>query len=211
MPKFLDVPTWISKSGKTVEALGLFPGQQTGGKGAGIPYVTDAAVTDVWYIGRANGYGAIPYCDGNGISFGYIAMNGSFLYPDMVDFYAPITSGTDGQVLVSNGNGIAPGWGPKITAWQGMSTTIGNFITHDEAGVLFVWGNTGLAGLIKGEDLFDFCIIVKTKSEDNAYYITINGSTVQRMSVATTSATISTQSASVITVLSILAEDVTQQ
>lgn len=211
MPKFLDVPTWINKSGQTVEALGLSPGQQTAGKGAGVPYVVDANFPDVWYIGRANGYGSIPYCNGNGISFGTIAMNGNFLYPDMVDFYAPITSGTDGQVLVSNGNGIAPGWGPKITAWQGLSTTIGNFITYDEAGVLFVWGNSGLAGLIKGEDPFDFCIIVKTKSENNAYYITIHGSTVQRMSVATTSATISTQSASSITVLSILAEDVTQQ
>ena len=148
MPKFLDTPTWISKSGQTVEALGLIPGQQTAGKG---------------------------------------------------------------QVLASSGNGIAPGWGPKITAWQGSSTTIGNFITQNEAGVLFVWGNTGRAGLINREDPFDFCIIVKTKSENNAYYITINGSTVQRMSVATTSATISTQSASSITVLSILAEDVTQQ
>lgn len=113
MPKFLDTPTWINKSGQTVEALGLRPGQQTGGKGAGVPYVVDGPSPDTWYIGRANGYGSIPYCNGNGISFGYISFNGGMnqLYPDSSGFYAPIESGMTGQILKSNGaSGGAPSW-----------------------------------------------------------------------------------------------------
>lgn len=190
MPKFLDVPSWYSTSGVLLHAW-------------------ETAPTTVGKVLVSNGSGGVaPVWDDmvdtvNGRDVNRTSKNNSI--------YAPLTSGTKGQVLVSGGNVVAPGWGPKITVWQGLSTTIGNFITYDEAGVLFVWGNTGRAGLINREDPFDFCIIVKTKSENNAYYITINGSTVQRMSVATTSATISTQSASVITVLSILAEDVTQQ
>ena len=231
MPKFLDQPSWYASNGTQVYGVGTSNStSHTNGavpvwrQVAGyfdeiVPTVNGFPFTDIhsWYAPTTNPNGGqVLSSTGTGAPTWketLSSVNGRAIQSSYgnTSIYAPVSGGTKGQVLASSGNGVAPGWGPKITVWRGLSTTIGNFITRNEAGVLFAWGNSGLAGMIKGTDPFDFCIIVKSELENNAYYITIDGTSVRRMSVATTSTVLSTQSASDIFVLSILTDDVIQQ
>lgn len=130
MPKFLDAPSWYASNGTQVYGVGTSNStshtngavpvwRQVGGYFDEIvPTLNGYPFTDVrsWYAPTTNPNGGrVLSSTGTGAPTWketLSSVNGRAIQSSYgnTGIYAPVSSGTKGQVLVSGGNGVAPGW-----------------------------------------------------------------------------------------------------